>query len=453
VQQRLGASFFFSRGGGDVGHAGKFVTSIALQLSGSVPSLYRYICDAITERSDIANQSLRDQWQQLILRPLSKLNGSSCHSSYVLVVDALDECDDENNIRVILQLLAEARSLERVRLRVFLTSRPEIPIRYGFCQIPDAEYQDFVLHNILQSIVDHDISIFLGYNLGLIERERSLDACWPGEDIIRRLVQNASGLFIWAATACRFIREGRKRHVIKNRLSSILQSSGPITEPEKHLNKIYIKVLKHSIPVELSQEEKEEVCGMLRHMLGSIVVLFSPLSANSLGRLLRVPKEDVGQTLEDLHAILDIPEDQKCPIRLHHPSFRDFLLNKNRCNDSNFWVEEKQAHRTLTDKCIQLMSTSLKRNIYGLDAPGMLAAGIESGQVKQCISPDVQYACLYWIQHLQKSSEQLHDSDQVHKFLQVHSLYWLEVLCWMRRISEGIHAISSLELIAVVRLI
>ena len=32
-QKQLGASFFFSRGGGDVGHAGKFVTSIALQLA------------------------------------------------------------------------------------------------------------------------------------------------------------------------------------------------------------------------------------------------------------------------------------------------------------------------------------------------------------------------------------------------------------------------------------
>ena len=104
-----------------------------------MPPLRRYICDAVTERSDIAGQSLRDQWHQLVLRPLSKLDGSKCHSLYVLVVDALDECDDNNNIRIILQLLAEARSLQRVQLRVFLTSRPDIPIRYGINQILDAE--------------------------------------------------------------------------------------------------------------------------------------------------------------------------------------------------------------------------------------------------------------------------------------------------------------------------
>ena len=77
------------------------------------------------------------------------------------------------------------------------------------------------------------------------------------------------------------------------------------------------------------------------------VILFSPLSASSLSTLLHLPKGHVDQTLDDLHAILDIPEDQTRPLRLHHPSFRDFLLNKSRCDDSKFWVNEKQAHRTM----------------------------------------------------------------------------------------------------------
>jgi hypothetical protein len=59
-QGRLAASFFFSRGGGDVGHAGKFITSIAVQLANNIPALKRNICDAITERDDIISQSLRD---------------------------------------------------------------------------------------------------------------------------------------------------------------------------------------------------------------------------------------------------------------------------------------------------------------------------------------------------------------------------------------------------------
>ena len=104
-----------------------------------------------------------------------------------------------------------------------------------------------MLHNVSTSIVNHDVFTFLEHNLRLIGRERSLDAGWPGEEAIRRLVENATGLFVWAATACRFIREG-KRFVAK-RLATILEHcSTAIIEPEKHLiNSIYITVLEPSI--------------------------------------------------------------------------------------------------------------------------------------------------------------------------------------------------------------
>jgi hypothetical protein len=121
-----------------VSHAGKFFISLAVQLAYTVPSLQTHIRDAVRERSDIANLSLLDQWRQLILVPLSR---QKSHQSYVLVIDALDECEGEKNVQIILRLLAEARSLKTVRLRIFLTSRPEIPIRNGitsvvFCLLP-----------------------------------------------------------------------------------------------------------------------------------------------------------------------------------------------------------------------------------------------------------------------------------------------------------------------------
>jgi hypothetical protein len=430
-----------------VSHAGKFVTSIAVQLVNNVPSLQQHIYDAITKRKDVASQSLRDQWRQLVLYPLSKLDCNACQCSYVLIVDALDECDDDNNVRIILQLLAEARSLKTVRLRVFLTSRPEIPIRHGMYRIPQPEHQDFVLQNIPPAIINHDISLFLEYNLGIIGQEWTLGAGWPGEQALRQLVLNASGLFIWAATACRFIREG-KRFALK-RLDAILKgSSSAVTAPEKHLNEIYIAVLKHSISSDYTDEEKEELCGMLKHTLGSVVVLLSPLSAFSLSRLLHLPKEVVDRTLEDLYAILDIPEDQTHPLRLHHPSFRDFLLNEDRCGDSSFWVDEKQAHQTLAAGCIQLMSISLKQDICCLEAPGVLVTNIESSQVEKCLPAELQYACLYWVQHLKRSGAQLYD--QVYQFLQDHLLHWLEALSWIGKTSEGILAIISLESIALV---
>jgi hypothetical protein len=446
---RLGASFFFSRGGGDVSHAGKFVTSIAVQLAHYVPSSRQHICDAITDCSNIASQSLRDQWHHLVLRPLSKLGNRSLYP-YVLIVDALDECENDKNIQAIVQLLVEARSLETLRLRVFLTSRPEIPIRSGFHQVPDTEHQVFVLHNISPSTVDHDISLYLQYDLSLIGQERCLDAGWPGREIITRLVLNASGLFIWAATACRFIREGKQ--FAAKRLDRIIHStSNAATAPEMHLGEIYITVLRQSIYSNFTDEEREDQYEALKHILGSIVALFAPLSIISISRLLRVPKQEVNQTLEDLRAILNIPEDQSCPLRLHHPSFRDFLFDKERCGDPNIWIEEKHAHQTLVDSCMRLMSSSLKQDICGVVTPGTPVAEVETSRVSQCLPPQVQYACLYWIQHFQKSGAQLFDNDQVHQFLKNHFLHWVEALSWMGKILEGIYAIVSLESVAQVR--
>jgi len=376
-------------------------------------------------------------------RPLSAVEtGRSL--SYILVADALDECDDENNIRIIVQLLAKARSLERVRLRVFLTSRPEVPVRYGFFQIPNAEHQDFVLHNISPSTVNHDITLFFEYNLQLIAKERRLCADWPGTEIILQLVRRAYGLFIWAATASRFIHDGR--WFANKRLETILasDSSSTTTAPEKHLDEIYTTVLKNSIHPNYTDGERKEYCETSKYILGSVVVLFSPLSACSLGKLLHAT-ESVDQTLEDFHTILNVPEGKVDPLRLHHPSFRDFLLNKDRCSDTNFWVDEKQAHQILVDNCIKLIAISLTQDICGVGTPGRLVTDIPRSQVERSLPPELQYACVYWTQHLQKSCAQLNDNDQVHQFLQDHLLHWLEALGWIGKVPEGVHAIISLE--------
>jgi NACHT domain-containing protein len=447
TEQRLGASFFFSRGGGDVGHADKFATSIAKQLANNIPTARQYICDAITKGNDIPNQSLRDQWHQLVLGPLSKLDGNGCPDPYVLVIDALDECDKDNNIQIILNLLADARSLETVRLRIFLTSRPEIQIRYVFGQIPDTEYKNIVLHNISQSTIEHDIYVFLESKLGEIQRKHELCEDWPGNEAITRLVLKAAGLFIWAATACRFIDEGGSL-ISPDRLSNILQGDSSNTKPEKELNEIYTKVLNNSVGAGLEQREKDKAYELLRETLGAIVALYSPLSTPSLAKLLHIPEQKVRGVLGGLHSILDVPQDSIHLLRLHHPSFRDFLLSRERCEDRNFWVDEKKAHQELADHCMRLMSTSLKQYMCGVEAPGILVTDIETSQIEQSLPAEIQYACLYWVQHIQKSGTQVLDDDQVHCFLQKHLLHWLEALAWMGKVSAAIYAVTSLEAIA-----
>jgi hypothetical protein len=105
------------------------------------------------------------------------------------------------------------------------------------------------------------------------------------------------------------------------------------------LDEIYIQVIRQSLGKVYDEQDKPQLAKMFRQVVGSIVVLYEPLSAADLARLLAVREHIVSLRLRYLHSILEIPEGGVSPIRLFHPSFRDFLLDKQRCRDQYFWVD------------------------------------------------------------------------------------------------------------------
>jgi hypothetical protein len=121
VEQLLGASFFFTRGGGDLASARKFVTTVAVQLAAAVPALKPHICHAASAVRNVAALAPQDQWARLVLEPLAKLSvdgggegegGSGrwrrrrrpINKPLVLVIDALNECHLESETAAILGL-------------------------------------------------------------------------------------------------------------------------------------------------------------------------------------------------------------------------------------------------------------------------------------------------------------------------------------------------------------
>lgn len=437
-KERLGASFFFSRGGGDLSNAGKVITTLASQLSKVSSTLKRCICKAVKQHPDIAEKNLHDQWRQLIIQPLSKLKTNSIQSPLIFVLDALDECDDDKDMQQILQLLAEGQTLGAVKLRILVTSRLETPIRLGFCDMSEILHHDLVLHNVPREIIDRDIDIYLWQELKYVE---------VSEQDIKRLIEKACGLFIWAATACRFVKSGKR--VASTRLSIVLKGGTSTRNPEKELDDIYSRIISDSISGEYNEDEKEELFAYFRSVVGAIVTLFNPLSAEGLAKLLNKPGIYVKQTLDDLHSVLDIPKAQELPIRLLHPSLRDFLLTKERCQDPRLWVGEKQVHWDLAKSCLQLMSNSLKKDICDLRSPGALASQVNGSRVDQHIPAELQYACRYWVLHIQRSETCLHHGDQTHQFLQRHFLHWLEALSLIGKVSDSIRMVNDLESLVV----
>ncbi|KAI9834042.1 MAG: hypothetical protein M1819_003327 [Sarea resinae] len=437
---QLAGSFFFKRGEGDRGNAARFFTTIATQLTIQVPSLSPFIGNAIDADPTISEKSLKEQFQKLILRPLSKMqNVASQASRLVIVVDALDECDREEDVRTILLLLSQLRDVTSVCLRVFMTSRPELPIRLGFKNIKGDTFQDLVLHEISQVMIKHDISAFLQYELSKVRVDRSLNMDWPGQENIQALVEMAVPLFIFAATVCRFVSDPRWDP--KKRLATILEYE--MADQASKFDRTYLPILNQLLAGQ-DEVEQEKLAREFREVVGAIIVLANPLSSVSLATLLGIQQDDVACRLELLHSVLSIPTNKAHPVRLLHLSFRDFLLDPRKRGRSPFWVEETKTHERIACKCLQLMSKCLKKDICNLHGPGTLRSEIDSQSVDINLPAPVKYACRYWVYHLEKSKCCIHDSDQVHVFLYEHLLHWLEALSLLGDVSQSIRMITAL---------
>jgi hypothetical protein len=102
----LGASFFFKRGEGDRGNAMKLFPTVTSQLVKNVLLLFTGVQEVIRGDSTIAMKGLEEQFDRLILQPLLRLPlPTSPPPVIVIVIDALDECEGDKEIRLILHLL------------------------------------------------------------------------------------------------------------------------------------------------------------------------------------------------------------------------------------------------------------------------------------------------------------------------------------------------------------
>ncbi|THZ56728.1 hypothetical protein D6C88_09220 [Aureobasidium pullulans] len=366
----LGASFFFSRGGGDVRHAALFVTTVARQLA---------------EHPNVDNK-------RILRASISKAVSESPDIVLVIVIDASDECDDENDIKSILQLFTQAQDITTVRLRVIVTIRPGTHSHLGLQVAPATFRRQLVLDELSKDAVDQDIRAFFKSHFDAIRiKHGALPTAWPGDDIVDMLVQRAGTLFIYAATVCRFLREDER--FSQERLFFVLQQDSAYRKSLLAIDDIYIKVLHRAMANGHNKDFRTKLNRWLNNIIKPVVVLLQPLSVSSLAGLLHVKTGDIAGAFKDLRSVLQVPADQHSTVRLLHPSFRDFLLDPRRCNDPRFVIDERHAHYDLFVHCFQVMLARLKQYMCGLRNPGVESKHLGKEALKKYIPSHVQYAC------------------------------------------------------------
>jgi len=292
----------------------------------------------------------------------------------LIIIDALDECKDEEPASAILSVLA--RYVDEIpHVKFFITSRPESRIRSGFRLESLRPITEVLrLQDVQRSSVDSDIELFFRIRLVDIAKTRSdcdLPQDRPSPSDIRILCEKAAGFFIYASTVVKlFASRSRTPTEQLDRIISLAQST--THEIRSGIDLLYTQVLEQAVgDMDL---DTEEVHSRFKTVVGAVLLVLNPLSARALLELLRVPS--ISTALSSLHSLLLIPENTEDPIQVFHKSFPDFLTDPARCKDRRFLVEPAVHHTEILLSCLNLMEERLKKNICNLDSHAVLG-GVE----------------------------------------------------------------------------
>ncbi|GKZ31399.1 hypothetical protein AbraIFM66950_011975 [Aspergillus brasiliensis] len=405
-QLLLGASFFFSRTNADRASPDKLIPTLARQLADVLPGFAAHLKDSIQRNHNVTQRSLNEQWECLLRVPLSALSDKSSHPSV----------------------------------------RPEAYLADGFNKIPSTTYYDVMIDSTGDEATERDIRIFLEDKLSEIATRKQFNGltheAWPGKERADKLIERSGRLFIAAATACRFLEDSE---FIDDNLNMLLSTDKHDESLTWDIDEMYRVVLRQAIPER--GPDRKRLLSLFQLVVGSIITMPEALPLGSLAILLRTTCEDIRITLKNLSSVLVVPEDDNSQVALFHLSFRDFLVDPNRCKDMNFFIDEQQANNKLFHRCMDILheKDNLRRNICNIQHPGMATSEVSQDTINKQLPQEVQYACWHWGTHINcVESIRPGEAARLLTFLKEHFTHWLEALSLTRRM---VHASPTMTVL------
>ena len=441
---RLGASFFCSRNFDDRSNLRTILPTLAFQLAYRYSDFRQELLPILRANPDVGRETLCSQMEKLIVGPFRAMQAWT-----LIIIDALDECQDEEPASALLSVLS--RYVDKIPfVKFFITGRPEPRVRSGFRLELLRPHTDVLkLHEVERSSVDSDIKLFLNTKLLDIIKNRSncdLVRDWPSPQEIDTLCKKTGGLFIYASTVIKFVAS--QYHPPDERLALITSLPQDTShEGKSGINFLYTQVLEQAL-----HDGDEDFCLHFRLVVGGVLLIFHPLSTNTLSELLRncgTPSK-IYSTLRTLHSLLLIPDSMEGSVCIFHKSFPDFLMDPRRCTNPQFFIDPPIHHREILLSCLEVMKGKLKRNICQLEDYVPLSE-VEDLPTRRTtyIGDALKYACSFWASHLVRIANTGSDVEEVHKaiteFFTTCFLSWIEVLSLIGNLDVGVYALNDIH--------
>ncbi|KND87302.1 Vegetative incompatibility protein HET-E-1 [Tolypocladium ophioglossoides CBS 100239] len=292
-------------------------------------------------------------------------------SPVYFAVDALDEC--EHGLADLIKLISTSMALSD-KVKWIVSSRPTVELKTPGTAGSLVELDAQRLEEPVNAYIMHKLSALAtrdGYDDGVLAKVA---------DEVRGRAQNT---FLWVA-------------LVFNELDAEDENHNPvhgeyaleiIGEIPPGLSKIYNHIMTR---IEKGIRRDPEYC---KNALVAAVLAYRPLTLSELAALAGSPPNMLPQTVaRKCGSFLTVREET---VYLIHQSAKDYL-------EENFESTLQpagfaQGHANIGRRCIEAMSSILRRNIYNLDY-GFKPKDMNPRH-PDLLAP-VRYACVFWADHL-----------------------------------------------------
>jgi hypothetical protein len=329
------------------------------------------------------------------------------------------------------------------RLKLLITSRNEVRIQQMFNHLyTTAQQQVTKLHDLDATTVQSDIRKYLVQSFAFIREDRLLElplSLWPKEDDLCRLVELSGRLFIYAATAVRFVSSDQ--HSPADRLVQLLEQQKTNIDsesPHDRLDELYTRILRDAV------ETSEGVvrpgsCKGLHAVLAVITLAQTPVPIDALTVLCGLKLEDVRIALRHVTSLFSMDSEEE-PVCIFHPSFPDFIMDAGRCEVASLRVDSPVDHGVLAFHCLSLLNRTLHHDMCNIGDPAMPNEKVLDLVARLRDIPNwnaVRYASCFWLNHIVECETPCSDLLEILvEFCRKHLFHWLEVLSLVNYLSS-----------------
>ncbi|KAG9258753.1 WD40-repeat-containing domain protein [Emericellopsis atlantica] len=347
-------------------------------------------------------------------------------SRAVLIVDALDECGAGRP--QLLDLITRLAATDRARWIVSSRNWPEIEEKLA----TTAETVALRLE-LNEDAISDAVRVYIRQKSDQLARLKGYDEA-TRDAVHQHLTDKSTNTFLWVALV---YQELAAPDVQAWEALDILH-----TLPSG-LNSLYSRMMEH-----IGRSRHANLC---RQILAIASVVYRPISLQELSSinesLVRFTDKlpDLEKLVRSCGSFLTV---RHGVLYFVHQSAKDFLLDSASPQILPCGIEHQ--HRALFARSIEVMSQTLRRDIFSLIDPGI--------SIDEISQPDpdplapARYSCMHWVDHLQDANpadkstlEHIQDGGLVHTFLQHKYLYWLEAMSLQGSVSQAVMAIQKLQ--------